>query len=93
MGILTRSHLFLCARVHPSDNVGHTLGSLLRGQLLGTFSTVCEQLKHFNNPGDAWVTRGLISYSVLVGSAIFSSQLACLSLDSKLQGRTMDQKE
>ena len=54
---------------------------------------VCEQLKHFNNPGDAWVTRGLISYSVLVGSAIFSSQLVCLSLDSKLQGRTMDQKE
>ena len=46
LGILTHSHLFvglyesldiLCARVHPSDDVGHTLGSLLRGQPLGTY--------------------------------------------------------
>ena len=65
LGILTRSHLFLglyesleilCARMHPSGDVGHTLGSLLRGQPLGTFSTVRERLEHFNIPGDAWVT-------------------------------------
>ena len=46
LSILTCSHLFLCARVYPSDDVGHTLSSL--GQPLGTFSTVWEQLKHFN---------------------------------------------